>query len=83
MATMPDNVPEPPKRPPKRSMDLTQVSDADLFRECRRRYKQRREELGPYFAVKKIRPCKGCGIPYSVRDLRRHKCPSGLGWPKR
>jgi hypothetical protein len=47
----------------------------------KQRYAQLREELGPGFAVKKFRICKGCGAEFSAREMRSHQCT--ISWRKR
>jgi hypothetical protein len=54
-----------------------------LAKVYKERYKKLRAEQGPHFTNKKVRPCKGCGEPFSAREMRAHKCPSGLSWRKR
>ena len=64
-----------------RKIDLSKVPDKELFAEYKKRYAARREELGPYFAMRKFRICKGCKRMFSARELRTHKCV--ISWKKR
>lgn len=54
--------------------DLTSIPEDLLFAEYRRRYKLMRELCGPYFALKKMRVCKGCHKEFSAREMRIHRC---------
>jgi hypothetical protein len=54
-----------------------------LAKVYKERFAKLRAELGPHFTNKKVRNCKGCGKRFSAREMRAHKCPSGLSWRKR
>jgi hypothetical protein len=59
------------------------VSSDILFEEARERKEQLVEKFGKYASMKVMYRCLGCDEVYSARQLRSHKCPSGLGWKRR
>ncbi len=63
----------------KKPIDLSKVSDADLFSEVQRRRAAQRKTFGAGTGrPKKVKPCPRCGAPYGAREMRQHQC-TGTG----
>jgi hypothetical protein len=64
------------------AIDVLKQAPFDVLSKAyKERYAELRVQLGPHFTVKKIRECKGCGRPFSARNMRAHKCH--ISWKKR
>jgi hypothetical protein len=57
------------------------VNDAVKERTARRVTPAMRRKYGRFAATVKVRDCKGCGHPFSAREMRTHSCT--VAWPDR
>lgn len=42
-----------------------------------------KKQYGSHALATRLRQCRGCGKIYSAREMRSHKCPSGMAYPLR
>jgi hypothetical protein len=69
----------PPKPPRREPIDLSKVSYKDLRNELQRRRSAMRETFGAGSGRPKVmKLCKGCGMEFSGREMRKHQC-TGTG----